>query len=222
MENYALVIHLNDKVIFEFVLKNANWNKEKKFKLQRNATETGDKFWQRLNKNVSQVCSKWEPNSTLPEIRFLTSEGETLTFKDNEEPLHLLLLKKGLTFKVCDQYFPIVINPPMVENIHMRNNIWINYVTFPYKLKLTLANEDDSLFEWFKCCGDSSACDKQHSNWIKVGEGFLFYPPKECFGHHLKLKCIPKRRNIIGFEKSVISSNPVSKGPNYCSFEKRH
>ena len=68
-----------------------------------------------------------------------------------------------------------------------------------------------------------SASDAEdEKEWQQVNTGYCYMPSSEDIGSPLRVVCLPTDDGRFGEASSAVSKFPVSAGPGYCPFERRH
>lgn len=209
------------------------------YNLRRVSTESVAKTLKRISISISKATTKPEEGKKnqrgksedarhIP-ITLFHQNGDVV----NGEMSNFEAWSEGNVLEVADCKFFVEKNTPLVQSASIPSVIMAGFPVVP-TLKLEFSDEFNSQYEWFKqklsvSAQESSVIRLRESDgntsdtdWVKVGEEFVYVPTVEDVGCLLKMSCkaaSAERKAHIWY--SVISSFCVSASPGPTPFEAR-
>lgn len=225
MSENAIVKHFEEESRFtlSFHLKIPANRIDKQFNMNRELAEETSAFLERINNNVNKA-NKVKGNKL--EVKFLGEDSTVIEPCDKYKTVQDFLFTENLKLSVEGKEFPVKVNPPLVRELKISENILTDLMLWPYCLTLDFADESKTRLEWFvseKLDEDKipqpqkkSKIDysKMNLSWTKLGEGFSIIPSSQHINCLVKLEVTPFNQSGAEGEKtSLLIGQPVTAGP---------
>ena len=195
----------------------------KQFNMNRDLSEETSAFLERLNNNINKAN---RVKGTKVLAKFENEESTVIEPCDKYKTVQDFLFSENLRLLIETQEFRVVVNPPLVRELKISENILTELLLWPYSLVLDFADESKTKIEWFvserlnedkipqpqkKAKIDYS---KMNLSWTKFGEGFSVTPSSQNVHCLIKLEVTPfNKSGIEGEKKSLLIGQPVTAGP---------
>lgn len=130
---------------------------------------------------------------------------------------NILLKDQFVIFKVFDQQYIVLPNPPLIKQIKLPPVLYTSSCIQPYKYSAMFTENQKSLFIWYK------SMDK--INWVETARGYGYITKDSDVGYYLKVLCKPVSNiGIQGPSAEAVSESTVEKMGDlpWCPFERRH
>ena len=196
---------------------------DKQFNMNRELAEETSAFLERINNNVNKAN---KVKGTKLEVTFLGEDSTVIESCDKYKTVQEFLFKENLRLSVGGKEFPVKVNPPLVRELKISENILTDLMLWPYSLTLDFADESKTKLEWFvseKLDEDKipqpqkkSKVDysKMNLSWTKLGEGFSLIPSSQHINCLVKLVVTPfSQSGVEGEKTSMLIGQPVTAGP---------
>ena len=184
-------------------------------RLQKSAMEKS-KGRKKAKNNDSQPPAVEE--SPIPTVSIYSGPNESYPIID---PLHTSNEKawsQDYLLKIGDMRYSIVVNPPVIERLHVHGQIFSGVPVVPL---VEATNTDHIEWQWYRKSGMNDAWEP-----ILEGNQKTFVPRPEDVGCELKLQCKPVQKRCNTFDSSqynlegfleVVSVGPVVEAPPFAS-----
>ncbi|XP_069691663.1 2',5'-phosphodiesterase 12 isoform X1 [Periplaneta americana] len=213
------------QVSFQF--KNESLGVDRQFNFSRQLSEKVNDFLARVTANIERSVNKKKKKKKVASGEETADNKIHVNLLRGEEivPGDLIckdvLFVSGLSLKILESKFSVVLNAPWVSLITLPSSIMAGFPAYPTKLEVLFAVITECNFCWYK--NTSTTPGKNiPENWVEVGSGYYYTPSISDIGCHLKLVCAPQKGSVEGPTSDVVSTNPVEAGPGECPFESRH
>lgn len=208
---------------FSFHLKIPAYKIDKQFNMNRDVDEDISAFLERINNNVNKAN---KVKGTKLDVKFVFEDSTVIEPCDKFKTVQDFLFTENLRLSIEDKEFPVIVNPPLVRELKISENILTDLMLWPYSLTLDFADESKTKLEWFvseKLDDDKipqpqkkSKIDysKMNLTWTKFGEGFSVTPSSHHINCLVKLEVTPfSQSGAEGEKTSLLIGQPVTAGP---------
>ena len=233
MSEKAVVKHFEgeSRFTFSFHLKIPANRIDKQFNMNRELKEDISAFLERINNNVNKAN---KVKGTKLDVKFVSEESTVIEACDKYKTVQDFLFTENLRLSIEENEFPVIINPPLVRELKISENILTGLMLWPYSLTLDFADESKTRLEWFvseKLDEDKipkpqkkSKTDysKMNLSWTKFGDGFSVIPSSQHINCLVKLEVTPfSESGVEGEKTSLLIGQPVTAGPGKTPAENR-
>ena len=225
MSQHAVVKHFEGepRFTFSFHLVLPQQRIDKQFNLNRDLKEETASFLERLKNNVNKAN---KVKGTQVNLKFTDGNSTVIESCDKYRTIEDFLFTENLQLNIDKLIFNVKVNPPLVRELKVSENILTDLMIYPYSLIVDFADESKTKLEWFVSSKISEELipapqkksktdySKLELTWTRLGEGFSVVPTSAHINCLVKVVATPaSQAGVRGEPSSLVIGQPVSAGP---------